>query len=243
MNGLAMLDEPNSEKPSARFRPVRSVRLSEEIINQIARLVNDGRLKLNDRFPSERDLARQWQVSRPVLREAFRVLEMRGAVESRPGGGRYLRSTRVVEPTDMRWSRLEANREALLRLWEAREALECKLAELAALRATPAEIDAIGRPLRVVASETPERLRDLDLNGDFHRSIARAAGNPLLEEMLERLLAESGRVGFKDIVGVEDWATLQGEHQPVYDAIRDRDPERARLAMIHHFQNLKDRIA
>ncbi len=76
MNGLAMLDEPNSEKPSARFRPVRSVRLSEEIINQIARLVNDGRLKLNDRFPSERDLARQWQVSRPVLREAFRVLEM-----------------------------------------------------------------------------------------------------------------------------------------------------------------------
>jgi GntR family transcriptional repressor for pyruvate dehydrogenase complex len=243
MIGLAMLDEPNSEQSPARFRPVRSVRLSEEIINQIARLVDDGRLKLNDRFPSERDLARQWQVSRPVLREAFRVLEMRGAVESRPGGGRYLRSTRVVEPTDMRWSRLEANREALLRLWEAREALECKLAELAALRASPAEIDAIGRPLRVVASETPERLRDLDLNGDFHRSIARAAGNPLLEEMLERLLAESGRVGFKDIVGVEDWATLQGEHQPVYDAIRDRDPERARLAMIHHFQNLRERIA
>jgi GntR family transcriptional regulator, transcriptional repressor for pyruvate dehydrogenase complex len=238
-----MLNEPKTDPVPARFRPVRSVRLSEEIINQIARLVNDGRIKLNERFPSERDLERQWQVSRPVLREAFRVLEMRGVVESRPGGGRYLRSTRVLDPTDMRWSRLEANREALLRLWEAREALECKLAELAAMRATPAQIDAIGRPLRVVASEPPEMLRDLDLNGDFHRSIARAAGNPLLEEMLERLLVESGRVGFKDIVGVEDWATLQGEHQPIFDAIRERDPERARIAMVRHFQNLRDRIA
>ena len=132
-----MLDEQKSDPRAMRFRPVRSVRLSEEIINQIARLVNEGHIKLNERFPSE---------------------------------------------------------------------------------------------------------RDLDLNGDFHRSIARAAGNPLLEEMLERLLVESGRVGFKDIVGVEDWATLQGEHQPVFDAIRDRDPERARLAMIRHFDNLRERI-
>jgi GntR family transcriptional repressor for pyruvate dehydrogenase complex len=237
-----MLDDPKSASPPP-FRPVRTVRLSEEIINQIARLVDGGHIKLNERFPSERDLERQWQVSRPVLREAFRVLEMRGVVESRPGGGRYLRSTRVAEPSEMRWSRLEANRDALLRLWEAREALECKLAELAAVRATPAEIDAIGRPLRVVASEPPERLKDLDLNADFHRAVARAAHNPLLEEMMERLLTESGRVGFKDIVGVEDWATLQGEHQPVYDAIRKRDPERARRAMIGHFENLSKRIA
>lgn len=61
--------------------------------------------------------------------------------------------------------------------------------------------------------------------------------------MPERLLVEPGRVGFKDIVSVEDWATLQGEHQPVFDAICDRDPKRARLAMIRQFDNLRERIA
>ena len=72
-----------SDKP---FTPVRSPRLSEEIIRQIARLVRSGELKLNERFPSERVLQDQWGVSRPVLREAFRALEVQGMIESRPGG-------------------------------------------------------------------------------------------------------------------------------------------------------------
>jgi GntR family transcriptional repressor for pyruvate dehydrogenase complex len=236
------MDNERHDGGRARFIPIKNTRLSEEIIKQIAQLVEDGDITLNQRFPSERDLQERWQVSRPVLREAFRVLEMQGVVESRQGGGRYLRSTRILDPSRLRSSQLEASRDVLLRIWEAREAVETKICELAAMRATEEQIAAIERPLLIIATEPPEALAELDLNGEFHAAIAAAAANPILEEMIERLLRTSKQVGFKSIVGVQDWAALQGEHQPIFEAIRDRKPEAARLAMINHFRNLRERV-
>jgi GntR family transcriptional repressor for pyruvate dehydrogenase complex len=223
------------------LRPVRSLRLSEEIIGQIASLVAEGHIGLNDRFPSERELHTRWQVSRPVLREAFRVLEMQGVIESRPGGGRYLRSTRVLDPTRLRSSRLEENRDVLLRIWEAREAVESKTAALAAQRATPEQITRIEETLGLVSTLPREKLEELDLNGDFHQAVAQAAGNPVLDEIVHRLLQQSGQIGFKSIVGVDDWATLQAEHLPILNAIRRRDPKAASQAMMRHFENLRRR--
>jgi GntR family transcriptional repressor for pyruvate dehydrogenase complex len=229
--------------PSAiAIEPIRSTRYSEGVILRIARMVEEGSLKLNDRLPTERDLQVRWQVSRPVLREAFRILEAQGVVESRPGGGRFLRSTRVLDPLRSTTDELAANRDILERIWEAREAVEVKLAELAALRATDADLAAIGRPLSLIGELPRERLATLDLNGDFHTAIARAARNPLLEEMIERLLRASAQVGFKRIVGLQDWAALQGEHQPIFDAIRKRQPQAAREAMRRHFDNLRRRV-
>ena len=89
----------------------------------------------------------------------------------------------------------------------------------------------IERPLILVASETPEALEGLDLNGEFHAAIAAAAGNPILEEMSERLLRKSAQVGFRHIVGAQDWAALQGEHRPILEAIKAHDPVAARGAM------------
>ena len=223
------------------LRPVRSLRLSEEIIGQIASLVAEKHIGLNDRFPSERELQARWQVSRPVLREAFRVLEMQGVIESRPGGGRYLRSTRVLDPTRLRSSRLEESRDVLLRIWEAREAVESKTAALAAQRATPEQISRIEETLGLLSTLPREKLEELDLNGDFHQAVAQAAGNPVLDEIVHRLLQQSGQIGFKSIVGVDDWATLQAEHLPILKAIRRRDPKAASQAMVRHFENLRRR--
>ncbi|WP_172122071.1 FCD domain-containing protein [Devosia sp. 919] len=224
------------------FAPIKNTRLSEVIIAQIASLVERGHIELNQRFPSERELQERWRVSRPVLREAFRVLEMRGVVESRQGGGRYLRSTHVIDPSRVRTSELAANRDVLLRIWEAREAVETKLAELAAQRATTDQLAAIERPLLAIALEPAEKLMSLDLNGEFHAAIARAASNPILEEFSERLLQTSKQVGFKSIVGLQDWRALQGEHQPIFEAIRQQDPASARQAMAAHFHNLRLRV-
>src|SRR5215207_4292195 len=99
------------------FTPVRTIRLSEEIIRQIAELIADGTLKVDDKFPSERELEERWQVSRPVLREAFRVLEMQGVVESRPGAGRYLRSDHIPDLFRRRRSKLQASPETLVQIW------------------------------------------------------------------------------------------------------------------------------
>lgn len=120
--------------------------------------------------------------------------------------------------------------------------METKLAELAAERATPEQLAAIERPLLAIATEPAETIMTLDLNGEFHAAIARAAANIILEEMSERLLQTSKQVGFKAIIGVEDWRALQGEHQPIFEAIKDHNPEAARQAMVSHFHHLRLRV-
>lgn len=224
------------------FTPVRSARLAEEIIRQIARLVETGQLQVNERFPSERALQEQWQVSRPVLREAFRALEVQGIVESRQGGGRYLRSSWVPDPAHHHHPRLEANRENLLQIWDARECVETKAAELAAKFATLEQIDALGAPLRMLTTQPLAAAASIDFNREFHLVIAQACRNPLIEEMVVRLVMRSNEIGFKEFLDVEDFANLLLIHQPIYDAIAARNPAAARQAMADHFAELRHSV-
>jgi GntR family transcriptional repressor for pyruvate dehydrogenase complex len=221
------------------FTPVRSRRLSEEIIQQIARLIEDGSLKVNDRFPSERDLQDRWQVSRPVLREAFRVLEMQGVIESRPGAGRYLVTDHIPDPALARRRRLQEKTEHLLQVWDAREAMEGKAAELAATRATPEQLAGIRDTFERLEGATVEDLRRYDFNREFHMSIARASGNLLIEEIVAALLSRSNQIGYKESLDDRDWRDLQGRHQLIFDAILARDPEAARRAVVNHFDLMR----
>jgi len=219
--------------------PLPGQRLSEQVIGRIGLLVEAGEVRRDARFPSERALEARWGVSRLVIREAFRALEVQGVVESRPGGGRYLRADGVPDLARMRRVRLEAGRASLLRLWEARAAVESETAALAATRATPAQREAIARPLRLAGALTPEVLRGTEVNASFHLAVARACGNPVLEEIVADLLLRSGAEGFRHLVRAEDWTALQAGHRPVLDAIAARDPEAAREAMVRHFGALR----
>lgn len=230
---------PAPISPDDAFTPIRSVRLYETIIEQIAALVHDGQLTNGDRFPTERALQEKWRVSRPILREAFRALEMQGIVESRPGGGRYLRAERIPHPAEFRGLRLTDSRETLLHIWQAREAVEVKAAGLAAANASRGQLAAIGRPLRMLETMTPEAYRRGDVNLDFHSAIARASGNPVLEQVILDLLGRFHETGFTDLAGPEDWTGLQADHQPVYDAIAAGDLGAAENAMAAHFEGLR----
>jgi len=224
------------------FRPVRGVRLYETIVEQIAALVQDGHLASGDRFPPERELQQRWRVSRPVLREAFRALEMQGLVESRPGGGRYLRAERIPSPAELKSPRLAADRQSLLHILEAREAVEVKAAALAAANASRGQLAAIGRPLRMLDTMTPDAYRRGDFNLEFHSAIARASGNPLLEQVALDLIGRFHEAGFEDLPDPDDWRSLRADHQPVYDAIAAQDPRAAAGAMTAHFQALRRRL-
>jgi GntR family transcriptional repressor for pyruvate dehydrogenase complex len=228
---MAMRDEPLAPAPGRRF--------SEEVISRIGRLVAEGEVTVDARFPSERALEARWRVSRLVIREAFRALEVQGVVESRPGGGRYLRSDRVPDPARLRRLRLEAGREQLLQIWQAREALEAKAAELAALHATPAQIEAMAAPLRLMAAGPSEALRQTDTNRAFHLALAAASGNAVLEDLIADLVARSQATGFRHLLELDEWAALLPEHRPIHDAIVARDAAAARAAVAAHFAGLR----
>ena len=226
----------------APFTPVRSVRLYETIIEQIAGLVQAGQLIAGDRFPTERALQEKWRVSRPVLREAFRALEIHGIVESRPGGGRYLRAGRIPHPAELRGLRLSDDKETLLYVLETRQALEVRAAGLAAANASRAQLAAIGRPLRMLETMTPEAYRRGDVNHDFHAAVARASGNPVLEQLILDLLGRFHETGFRDLPAPDDWTGLQALHQPIYDAIAAGDPGASENAMAAHFEGVRERL-
>ncbi len=232
----------NILKRKLPFSPVRSVRLYETIVDQISRLVEKGDIKIGDRFPPERDLQEYWQVSRPVLREAFRVLEMAGFVESRPGGGRYLRTEHIPKLWDIRRSRLENIRITLLQIWETREALEVKAATLAAQNPSQAQLAEIELPLKLIEKLPLPEYRQGDFNLDIHLAIAKASGNPLLENLIRDLLSRYREIGVKDLMELNTWASLQKEHQPIFDAIAGRNPEAAGNAMAAHFASLRNTL-
>jgi GntR family transcriptional repressor for pyruvate dehydrogenase complex len=228
--------------PGVPFRPVRGVRLYETIIEQIAALVQAGHLVSGDRFPPERELQIRWRVSRPVLREAFRALEIQGLVESRPGGGRYLRAERIPSPAEVRGPAPAADRRSLLHMLEAREAVEVKAAALAAVNASRGQLAAIGRPLRMLDTMTPDAYRRGDFNMEFHAAIARAANNPVLEQVALDLIGRFHEAGFDDLPDPDDWRGLKADHQPVYEAIAAQDPRAAANAMTAHFQSLRRKL-
>ena len=69
------------------FSRIEHSRTADEAVQQIEALVLEGVLRVGDRLPGERELARQFDVSRPILRDALKDLEARGLITTRPGGG------------------------------------------------------------------------------------------------------------------------------------------------------------
>jgi DNA-binding FadR family transcriptional regulator len=129
--------------PEALSR-VNRAKLYEQVLERIRAHVEETGLRAGDKLPSERDLAERLGVSRASIKQAIVVLEVQGLLESRHGGGTYLRSDQLdVEPVD----ELVARRSRLPEVLEAREALETKLAELAAQRRTRTDLAAIDAAL------------------------------------------------------------------------------------------------
>src|SRR5438132_10883587 len=148
--------------------PIKSTRIYEEIVRQIKGLISEGRLKSGDQLPAERDLAEKFLVRRTSVREALRALESVGLIEIRPGEGTFVREISVdalVEPLALV---MLSQREALGELFEARRLIEPAIAELAATRATPEEIQEMERILEEQAKEVGRGRTGLAQDAQFH---------------------------------------------------------------------------
>ena len=134
------------------FKEITPVRLYESAIEQIMDLVKRSELKPGDKLPPERELAERLSISRGSLREAFRVLESRGIIKSKPGGGRYIREIRKNGYSNTENIILSLEKSSILELLEAREIFEVKIAKIAAQRATVEDIKSIEEALNKMIS-------------------------------------------------------------------------------------------
>src|SRR5487761_347498 len=132
------------------LRPLERSRLYEDVGERLGAFVREAGMAPGDQFPPERELSQSMRVSRTSVRQALVVLQALGFVDVRQGEGVFLRRTRGFGDS---LAKLIERRRRLPEVLDAREALEVKLAELAAAHRGEDDLDALNAALVQMAAE------------------------------------------------------------------------------------------
>ncbi len=230
------------------LEPIRPKKISEEIVNQIKQLISSGELKPGDRIPSERELASLLGVSRPSVREAIMVLEAMGFLESRQGGGTYVKALTESSIMDPLAKLVEKRDPELLRsLAEVRMGLESWSAYLAALRANEKDIAELRRLYYVMEQQAKRGGWDPEVDAEFHYAITAASHNSLQMHVLDSihsLFHTTIQVALMEFYQQEGHIQLLlTHHKEIMEAIAAHEPELSRQKMMTHLQMVEEKMA
>ncbi|MDT7782125.1 MAG: GntR family transcriptional regulator, transcriptional repressor for pyruvate dehydrogenase complex [Pseudonocardiales bacterium] len=210
-------------------------RLYEQVLERLRAHVAEAGLKAGDKLPAERELAASLGVSRASVKQAIVVLEVQGLVEARHGGGTYLvRDTLDVEPVEQ----LVERRKRLPEVLEAREALETKLAELAAERRTEAELDAIRESLDFMHEEIVGGGFGVEGDRRFHAAVTAAAHSSLLADFMKAIAGQITESRTESLRQPGRPHRSLAQHTAIYEAIAAGDPKKAAAAMRKHVRTV-----
>ncbi len=216
--------------------PARKASSSEQVLNHLRELIQQGRLKPGERLPAERELAEILNVSRPTLRAGLRSLSALGVLESRHGSGTFVVGIDGPPVLDSSPLRLMAALRGFTseEMFEARLALETTAAALAAERATSDELAMLAEELaeNFASVDNPENFLIRDVQ--FHRGIAMASHNRIiaaLTEMIVNAMYDTRRTTVQRAQNLRDSAEW---HRRTYQAIREHKIDKARETMREH---------
>jgi GntR family transcriptional regulator, transcriptional repressor for pyruvate dehydrogenase complex len=219
----------------ARFEKVQRTRSYQAIVDQFRQLIDGCDLRPGDRVPPERELAITLSVSRATLREAFRVLEHVGLIESRIGDGRYVAELRPFH--DRHGVPSEAlEKAALFDFLEVRKALEAFMAALAAERATNEDIARIEEALKLpVSKEEIGRSSDTA----FHLALAQASHNGVYTRFVSSEMFLIYRVTTTTTLLPFRSQEMNDEHLDILEAVRRHNRVYAEASMQRHLSNVE----
>lgn len=173
------------------FRPVKRVKIFQDVVNQIKTAVLSGRLKPGQELPSERELERMFQTSRPTIREAVRVMENAGliSVRSGPKGGIFIRRS-GFNPLHENFIMLTSTHQAsLAQIAEFREHLESQGVDTALEALDDSDIkemqSIVGKAEKCLTRKRKSIRMFLEYDARFHLKLTGLSGNPLYVYMLD----------------------------------------------------------
>jgi GntR family transcriptional repressor for pyruvate dehydrogenase complex len=231
------------------FSRIEHSRTADEVVQQIESLILEGVLRTGDRLPGERELARQFDVSRPILRDALKALEGRGLLTTRPGGGTHVADVIGQLFTKPVTDLISTHRKAVTDYLEYRREIEAVAAEYAARRATPEDLALLDRIMARMdeAHRTGDFEDEAEIDVEFHHAVCECAHNMILLHTLRscyRLLSEGvfqNRLLVFTVPGARE-ALLQ-QHHAIHAAIKDGDPAAARRAAMDHITYVERSMA
>jgi len=226
-----------SAVPSKFPKPPHRTRLYAQVADQITAWITDNDLHQGDRLPPERELAARLGVSRATLSQALVALEVLGVVTVRHGDGTVLTdkagSAKISDT-------IRAHPDHLPEVIDARDALETKLAALAAQRRTDQDLTRIRKTL-------DDMHRDIEAGGPgvnsderFHAAVTTAAHSPLLAQMMDTISEPIRETRTESLSQPGRPRTSLAAHQRIADAITNGNAQTAAQAMHDHINPAND---
>ena len=211
--------------------------LYELLAERIREHAGEADLRAGAKLPAERVLAEQLGVSRASLRQAIVALEVQGLVEVRHGGGTFLRRD-GLQPAPL--TEVLKRQRLLPDILDAREALEVKIAMLAAERRSATDLAQIEVALEAmgVAARAGGRVEQGD--ADFHGAVTTAAHSSVLARMMAELGPEIAMTREESLAQPGRPAQSLAQHRAIAAAIAAGAPERAAEAMLTHLSSVRD---
>lgn len=172
-------------------QPVKQAKLSDVILAQLEAMILEGSLKPGEKLPPERELAKQFDVSRPSLREAIQKLEAKGLVSRRQGGGTFVSDQILKGFSDPLFDLMASNSESQFDLLEFRHGIEGMSAYYAAMRGTKADFDLIKQKHEAIGTAQIEADYRLEAEAvfEFYLAICAASHNAVILHLARSMAA------------------------------------------------------
>jgi len=224
------------------FSPIRHTRVSDEIVNQVKNLISKGTLKPGDQLPPERELIKQFGVSRPTLREALKSLIAMGFLEVAQTKRTFVKSVISDRMQDPLTLLIKTDTQKIFDLIEVRKALEAWSAFLAAERATEDDIKQLESIIKEMKTAAEKGRFWEKEDADFHLAIAQATHNTIQTHIMSTiydLLRESVAKVFTDQAKLK---RLLHQHYRIFSAIKNHSPEKARDRTLEHLNYVDSEV-
>ena len=233
-----------------KFENIKVAKISESIVKQIEEFIISGALKNGERLPPERELAEQLNVSRPSIREAISILEAKGLITSKQGGGTFVTDTFSDELTGSISSILKEHPETALDVLELRHALEEIAAYYAAIRATKTDKKVIQKRLDTLVDcyKSSEINNELESKSDveFHLAIADATHNFALIHVMRGLFDALHLTVSHNLERIretpKDHKVIQTQHLNICEAVLNGQADKARQLAHEHLAFVEKKL-
>jgi len=218
------------------LRPIQQESVTRRVVDEIVTLIKETPLRAGDKLPSEKELMTLLDVSRPTVRESLRVLGAMGLIESRRGQGSFVRQVgadAVIRSAVL--SILLASSD-VQEIQDARKLIECEIAARVVERAGPADYAAVEATLADMETALAAGGSIYEHTWEFHRALARLAGNRVLSKLLAvlyQMIRELQRQYYEPHI---DPLQEIESHRQLLSRLRSAAPEEARRLMRQHLE-------
>lgn len=225
------------------FEPIKQAKATEEVLAQLKEAILRGVYKEGDKLPSEREMTEQFNVSRGVVREAVRALQVTGFIEKRQGplGGAFVKEITFgllnTGFADLYFS----DKLTISEVVQVRQIIEPEMARLAALNINDRYREKLTKALqeeRLHYASEDDLMKKLTA---VHFILAEMCNNRLFQGLITAIISLTRRIiraRSQDLLSLHD----AGEHDEIVEAVLAGDPEAAREAMVRHCQAFGDRF-